>query len=110
MRSPVSASPVVARALLAAPAVALLLTTSAPAAATRPVGYGARGSAVVWAQHRLAALGYLEQKGVDGVFGEETWQAVVAFQGWEQIARDGVSSGKRRSARQSSSVASPHHR
>jgi peptidoglycan hydrolase-like protein with peptidoglycan-binding domain len=50
-----------------------------------------RGAAVVRAQRRLAALGYLEHGSVDGVFGEETWHAVVAFQGWEQLSRDGLS-------------------
>jgi hypothetical protein len=84
------ASPVVARSVLAGASVALVLTTSSAAADTRPVGYGAHGSFVVWAQRRLATLGFLERRGVDGVFGDETWHAVVAFQGWEQIRRDGV--------------------
>jgi hypothetical protein len=90
MRSPISARPVVARSVLAAAALTVVLATPVAAAVTRPVGYGARGAVVVRAQRRLAALGYLEHGSVDGVFGEETWHAVVAFQGWEQLSRDGV--------------------
>ncbi len=41
-------------------------------------------------QRRLAALGYLPPAGVDGRPGPWTAQAVMAFQGWERIARDGV--------------------
>ena len=32
---------------------------------------------------------YLERGRIDGIFGNETWDAVVALQGWEQIHRDG---------------------
>jgi N-acetylmuramoyl-L-alanine amidase len=73
--------------LLAAIVVLLALPGAASAAELR---YGDRGRAVVSLQRRLVTLGYLERGGVDGIFGDETWYAVVALQGWEQIDRDGV--------------------
>jgi hypothetical protein len=51
---------------------------------------GARGSAVRGIQRSLARLTYLPDAGVDGVFGMQTWHAVVAFQGWSGPARDGI--------------------
>src|SRR5512135_70226 len=51
--------------------------------------YGARGSAVVTLQRRLAALRY-DAGPVDGVFGYSTLHAVVAFQKVNRLARDGV--------------------
>jgi lipoprotein-anchoring transpeptidase ErfK/SrfK len=41
-------------------------------------------------QERLAKLGYLPPGAVDGVPGYRTEQAVVAFQAWEGLDRDGV--------------------
>jgi hypothetical protein len=35
-------------------------------------------------------LRYLPPGSVNGLFGERTWHAVVAFQGWEGLPRDGV--------------------
>jgi hypothetical protein len=52
--------------------------------------YGDRGRAVISLQRRLVTLGYLQPGGIDGTYGDETWHAVVAFQGWEQIERDGL--------------------
>ena len=40
-------------------------------------------------QQRLAALGYLPAAGVDGKAGPQTRFAVMAFQKWEGLARDG---------------------
>jgi N-acetylmuramoyl-L-alanine amidase len=54
------------------------------------LGYGARGRAVASLQRRLVGLGYLRRQAIDGVFADETRNAVVAFQGWERIGRDGV--------------------
>ena len=51
---------------------------------------GSRGSAVYALQGSLARLTYLPNSGVDGVFGMQTWHAVVAFQGWSSLARDGI--------------------
>lgn len=51
---------------------------------------GARGPQVRSLQSTLARLTYLPYSGVDGVFGMQTWHAVVAFQGWSWLARDGI--------------------
>lgn len=40
-------------------------------------------------QQKLADLGYLPSSGVDGVAGYQTEQAVMAFQAWEGLVRDG---------------------
>lgn len=77
------------RDLVLATAVALLVAAPSAAAGTA-LRYGSRGQNVLLLQRRLAALGYLGSRDVDGVFGDETWHAVVALQGWEQIRRDGV--------------------
>ena len=42
------------------------------------------------AQERLAALGYLLPGGVDGQLGPGTTAAIIAFQKWEGLTRDGV--------------------
>jgi peptidoglycan hydrolase-like protein with peptidoglycan-binding domain len=42
-----------------------------------------------WIQQRLAALGYLPSAAVTGHFGPWTRGAVLAFQGWEKLTRDG---------------------
>jgi len=49
---------------------------------------GDSGDAVEALQQRLATLGYWVGT-TDGVYGELTEQAVLAFQGWEGLARDG---------------------
>jgi len=41
-------------------------------------------------QQQLADLGYLPSTAVDGLYGYQTNQAVIAFQAWEGLARDGV--------------------
>jgi N-acetylmuramoyl-L-alanine amidase len=75
------------RQLVAGIVVVLALPGTASAA---ELSYGDHGHSVASLQRRLVALGYLQPRGVDGVFGDQTWYAVVAFQGWEQILRDGV--------------------
>lgn len=52
--------------------------------------YGAQVSGTRSLQQRLAELSYLPQSGVDGVLGYQTEQAVMAFQSWEGLDRDGV--------------------
>lgn len=52
---------------------------------------GSRGHAVLELQRRLAWAKYLPWgAAIDGVFGLQTWNAVVAFQGWNGLPRDGV--------------------
>ncbi|MGZ4250054.1 MAG: L,D-transpeptidase family protein, partial [Solirubrobacteraceae bacterium] len=74
-----------ASAMAAAPAD---VATSTTAAAT--LHLGSRGADVQALQSSLARLSYLSNGGVDGAFGIQTWHAVVAFQGWSALSRDGV--------------------
>jgi lipoprotein-anchoring transpeptidase ErfK/SrfK len=64
---------------------------AASAAATQPVlRLGSNGSAVKTLQHRLIALHYYDVATADGVFGQGTYHAVVAFQKVQGLTRDGV--------------------
>lgn len=72
-------------------------TTSAPAPQA-PLHLGSRGSRVRALQQRLIALGYLPSGSADGVYGQRTWHAVVAFQGWQRLHRDGVVGPRTRTA------------
>jgi lipoprotein-anchoring transpeptidase ErfK/SrfK len=49
-----------------------------------------RTSGTLQVQERLAELHYLPKRAVDGVSGYRTQQAVIAFQSWEGLQRDGV--------------------
>ncbi|MFL5843414.1 MAG: L,D-transpeptidase family protein [Solirubrobacteraceae bacterium] len=49
-----------------------------------------RDAKTVKLQQRLADLGYLPADAVDGIAGYRTSQAVMAFQAWEGLGRDGV--------------------
>lgn len=60
--------------------------------------YGARAAGGRALQQKLADLGYLPQSGVDGVVGYQTQQAVMAFQSWEGLTRDGVAGPQTRAA------------
>lgn len=51
---------------------------------------GKRKAGTKWVQERLAQLTYLPANAVDGVYGYQTQQAVMAFQSWEGLGRDGV--------------------
>lgn len=62
-----------------------VLTTTQPT-----LRLGSTGASVVSLQQRLTALGYLDVGPVDGVFGQMTLHAVIAFQKVVGIARDGV--------------------
>jgi peptidoglycan hydrolase-like protein with peptidoglycan-binding domain len=46
----------------------------------------------------LTRLSYLPTGAADGIFGAQTWHAVVAFQGWSHLARDGIVGPLTRSA------------
>lgn len=73
------------------------IAPSAQAAATM-LRLGSRGAAVRDLQANLARLTYLPYSGVDGVFGMQTWHAVVAFQGWSGLSRDGIVGPRTRGA------------
>jgi hypothetical protein len=49
-------------------------------------------------QERLAILGYLPGTGIDGQFGPQTRNAVIAFQKWERLRRDGIPGPQTRAA------------
>jgi len=51
---------------------------------------GSRGPRFRALQERLIVLGYLPAGAADSVFGMRTWHAVVAFQGWQRLHRDGI--------------------
>ena len=48
------------------------------------------GVSTTWIQGRLADLGYLPKSAITGHYGPWTTSAVLAFQGWEKLTRDGV--------------------
>lgn len=78
--------------MLAAVAVAV-----APAASARKLSLGMSGVDVRHVQERLAELSYLPRSATSGQFDQQTWHAVVAFQGWQRLTRDGlVSHGTRK--------------
>jgi hypothetical protein len=53
--------------------------------------FGSRGPAVWELQRRLAWATYLPWgSAINGEFGWRTWHAVVAYQGWNGLSRDGV--------------------
>ena len=51
---------------------------------------GSRGSAVTSLQRQLAALHYFDVGTADGVYGQGTYHAVIAFQKVQGLTRDGV--------------------
>jgi peptidoglycan hydrolase-like protein with peptidoglycan-binding domain len=70
--------------------VALFLLACAPLSQARTLQQGAHGASVQTLTQRLASLGYLPANGADSNFGPATYHAVVAFQKWEGLDRDGV--------------------
>lgn len=77
-----------------APAASALERAHSAAAAAgqsaQLVRVGSRGPAVRALQTTLVRLTYLPRGAVDGIFGKQTWHAVVAFQGWSGLSRDGI--------------------
>jgi lipoprotein-anchoring transpeptidase ErfK/SrfK len=71
-----------------APKPALLPPTTVVPDKTGPGS--AAGESTKWIQQRLVALGYLPGSAVTGHLGPWTRGAVLAFQGWEKLGRDGV--------------------
>ena len=51
---------------------------------------GTKGPGVRGLQEHLARLGYLASRLVSGSFDSATWQAVVGFQGYERMERNGI--------------------
>lgn len=61
-----------------------------PAPKVRGGSGASRSGSTLSLQRKLADLGYLPASGVDGIAGYGTQQAVMAFQAWEGLDRDGV--------------------
>ena len=61
---------------------------SRPEPESRPRGAASTSTRAV--QRKLARLRYLPKSAIDGVNGYRTQQAVIAFQSWEGLARDGI--------------------
>jgi hypothetical protein len=59
-----------------------------PLATVRAEGPAVPGTRRV--QERLVARGYLPKEAVDGLYGYRTRQAVIAFQAWQGLQRDGI--------------------
>jgi len=100
------------RAATAASAITLIALAVAPPAAARTAPSradatvasslaeqaGLQPPGVTALQRRLAALGYLSGNGIDGRYGPQTYSAVIAFQKWELLPRDGIAGPVTRSA------------
>jgi lipoprotein-anchoring transpeptidase ErfK/SrfK len=80
-----------AGAAAAPPGVTAHAATTAVAAVQQPVlRLGSRGSVVMTLQRRLIALHYFDVGSADGVFGQNTYHSVIAFQKVQGLTRDGV--------------------
>jgi hypothetical protein len=55
-----------------------------------PLSLGSRGAHVRTLQAELVRLRYYPSEAPRGTFDERTWHAVVAFQGWQGLPRNGV--------------------
>jgi hypothetical protein len=80
------------------------------AALAAPATGSARAMSTRALQERLAILGYLPVTGVDGRFGPQTRSAVIAFQKWEGLARDGIPGRRTRAALAVASQPTPRTR
>ena len=76
-----------------------------PPPITKAKGSYSSGTAAV--QQKLAKLGYLPPGAVDGLNGYRTQQAVIAFQSWEGLARDGIVGPQTQAALQSAKRPKP---
>lgn len=80
------------RRMLCAALCALLLALCAAPQAQAAVYWGMRGAQVTSVQRKLKQWGYYSGA-VDGVFGQDTYNAVVRFQKKNGLAADGVVGG-----------------
>ena len=76
-------------ATVALVALALVLAPSA-FADPLPAGVSVRPKTVEEVQRKLADLRFLPRSGVDGIFGDQSRAAVIAFQKWDGLLRDGI--------------------
>jgi hypothetical protein len=68
---------------------------------------GSHGSKVRALQRTLAELTYLPSSAVNGTFDVRTWHAVVAFQAWSGLVRDGIVGPRTRAALATARVPRP---
>jgi hypothetical protein len=61
-----------------------------PAPAFASLSIGSAGPAVHKLQKKLIKIRYLGPSGLTGIYSARTAQAVMAFQGWTRLSRDGV--------------------
>jgi len=80
----------VGAAVVALTAFALLVPAPAHADPLAAGGVTPRPRTVEAVQRKLVELGYLPRGSVDGVFGAHSRAAVIAFQKWEGLDRDGI--------------------
>lgn len=78
-----------AAVVLAALALALPAPATADPLSAGP-GASVRPRTLEAVQRKLVELGFLAPSGLDGVFGAQSRGAVIAFQKWEGLARDGI--------------------
>jgi lipoprotein-anchoring transpeptidase ErfK/SrfK len=87
----VIAAPAAGASVASPPGVTAHTGAATVAAISQPtLRLGSRGSVVVSLQQRLAALHYFDVGTADGVFGPNTYHAVVAFQKVQGLTRDGI--------------------
>jgi lipoprotein-anchoring transpeptidase ErfK/SrfK len=77
-------------------ALGATLALAPAASASTALGPGATGKPVAAVQSYLATLGYLPWKAVTGRYDDRTYHAVIAFQGWSKLPRDGYAGFKTR--------------
>lgn len=77
--------------------VLVLVAAPGAAAAGGDLGAGDSGPRVRALQETLARTAFLPRGAVTGTFDQRTWHAVVAFQGWNGLVRDGVVGPRTRS-------------
>jgi hypothetical protein len=77
----------------------LALAIATPASATPPLlQLGSHGARVTALCQTLAGTGFLPASSVTDTFDQRTWHAVVAFQGWNGLVRDGIVGRRTRAA------------
>jgi hypothetical protein len=74
-----------------------------------PTSYPEPTSLVRAVQERLIELSYLPPRAADGIAGPQTRQAILAFQGWRGLARDGRATRALRSMLASAERPRPRH-
>ena len=103
----IAATAIVSSVASRAPAGIAMTQTAAATSAPTSLGLGSGGPRVHALQHRLIALGYLPAGAASGVYDMRTWHAVVAFEGWQRLPRDGVVEPRTRTALRSAARPRP---